>query len=115
MGALPGSPADGARTDASAALDLEPAAAQHREVQQRRSRRSERARRSRAGGLLANFGIGVSVAMIVAAPLAAGSVHRAMMIALMMPEISMSGLPLLVSVVGDIRLPVRTETTLPHV
>jgi hypothetical protein len=38
-----------------------------------------------------------------------------MTIALMMPEISMSGLPLLVSVVGDIRLPVRTEPTLPHV
>jgi tetratricopeptide (TPR) repeat protein len=46
------------------------------------------ARRSRAGGLLANAGIGIAVVLVLAAPLAAGGVHRPTMIILMIAALA---------------------------
>src|SRR4051812_31971433 len=83
MGTLNGSPADGS---AGAAPDLpaDPASAVPGAERGRgHRRRTGHARRSGAASAIANTGIGIATALVVVAPLAAGAVHRATMIAVM--------------------------------
>jgi tetratricopeptide (TPR) repeat protein len=81
MATSPGSPAhDPARPPGAV---MEPATEAHGERGRQRVRRSGHSRRSRVGGWLANAGVGLAAVLIVAAPLAAGGVHRSTMIILM--------------------------------
>jgi tetratricopeptide (TPR) repeat protein len=81
MGAPPGSPADGAAL--SEAPDFESGPTPKASSSRHRRRHSTHAQRSQVGRVLANVGVGFAVFLIVAAPLAAGGVHRSTMILLM--------------------------------